>query len=465
MLRFGSLFTILSLALAACADDPAVEGPDAGDTTPDGDTTPTPTTFTVHVDNVAPWTVLKNGVPTTKVGGGGGALGPGEAYDVTLTAGKGQAFSFASMLGESNDWFFGPGPAGIPLYDGDGNPVSGDVTAQVQLWNAGTEIDQEPGVGADVGPNQSAPDAGAADPDPTVRAIPVTTTLSDGSSFTRPAIADMIRVTVTPGANRAFTIRIENVSTATTLVTSQGTRSVHLSPPAWALHIKPAPLFDEGQPDRGQGLELIAESGRAGTLTTVLGALAGYATPISPGVWTVHRGREPLFAVGVADPGRGLEHQAEDGNPTSLAETMTSALGSDIIDTGVFDTVVGGTDPGPAFAGHGYEVEVTAVPGDHLSFVTMFGMSNDWFFGTGPEGIALFDADGTPIDGDVTSDLAIYDAGTELDQELAVGPDTAPQQAGPDTGAADPIDQVRQVPASRYGVPASAHLRVTVTPQ
>ena len=38
MLRFGSLFTILSLALAACADDPAVEGPDAGDTTPDGDT-------------------------------------------------------------------------------------------------------------------------------------------------------------------------------------------------------------------------------------------------------------------------------------------------------------------------------------------------------------------------------------------------------------------------------------------
>jgi len=94
-----------------------------------------------------------------------------------------------------------------------------------------------------------------------------------------------------------------------------------------------------------------------------------------------------------------------------------------------------------------------------------FGWSNDWFFATRPEGIALFSAEGAPRRGDVTGDLAIYDAGTELDQELAIGPDTGPQQAGPDAGAADPVDQVREVPVAAHGFRASAHLRVTLEPQ
>jgi len=58
----------------------------------------------------------------------------------------------------------------------------------------------------------------------------------------------------------------------------------------------------------------------------------------------------------------------------------------------------------------------------------------------------------------------IYDAGTELDQELAIGADTGPQQAGPDTGRPDPVAQVRALGASDYGRPASAHMRVTVEP-
>jgi hypothetical protein len=94
----------------------------------------------------------------------------------------------------------------------------------------------------------------------------------------------------------------------------------------------------------------------------------------------------------------------------------------------------------------------------------MFGMSNDWFFATHSEGIALFDADGEPRRGDVSSSIAIYDVGSELDQEPAIGPDTGPQQAAPDTGAADPIDQVREVPTSVHGFPATAHLRITLEP-
>jgi hypothetical protein len=92
-------------------------------------------------------------------------------------------------------------------------------------------------------------------------------------------------------------------------------------------------------------------------------------------------------------------------------------------------------------------------------------MSDDWFFGTEPEGIALFDEAGNPVNGDVSDHVGIYDAGTELDEQLAIGPDTGPQQPAPNTGAADPVAQVRAVSAARYGQPASAHLRVTLTPQ
>ena len=86
-------------------------------------------------------------------------------------------------------------------------------------------------------------------------------------------------------------------------------------------------------------------------------------------------------------------------------------------------------------------------------------------FATEPEGIALFDDQGNATSGEVTEHIGIYDAGTEIDEELAIGPDTGPQQPAPDTGAADPVHLVREVGAARYGVPASSHLRVTLSPQ
>jgi hypothetical protein len=456
MQRFAFLFAALA-GLAACADDSMMgDDDDAVDPMPDPE--PTPRDFTVRIENVAPWTVLKAGLASTKVVPAPGPLGPGEAFDVTLTAGRNQRFNFAAMFGESNDWFFGPGPEGIPLYDDAGNPVTGDVTAQVALWNAGTEIDQEPFVGDSTGPKQTAPDFGAPDPDPTVRDIPSTVTLTDGSTFTRPAIADMIRVTVTPGANRQFTIRIANVSTDATLQTSAGARSVHISPAVWALHQRPAPLFETGTADRGQGLELVAESGRGANLSTVLGILSGSATPVSPGVFAIHQGESPLYSLGRADAGLGLERISENGDPTLLGAAMASV--EDAV-TGIFNTPVGADAPGAARPGSAYEIPITAIPGDRVSFVQMFGWSNDWFFATDPDGIALFDGE-LPIEGDVSHMIAIYDVGTELDQELAIGADTGPQQMMPDQGALDPIAQVRSV-APRYSVPASAHLRVTIT--
>jgi hypothetical protein len=328
----------------------------------------------------------------------------------------------------------------------------------VSLWNAGTEIDQEPAVGDATGPMQSAPDFGAADPDPTVREIGSVATLSDGTAFALPAIDQMIRVTLTPGANRMFTLHVENVSTATTLVTSAGARAIHISPAVWAMHTALAPLFTPGQADRAQGLELVAESGRGAMLAGELRALTGWATPISPGVFAVHSEAEPLYALGLADRGEGLEVLAESGNNTVLSSGQRAAVS----DIGAFDTPVAATAKAAAKPGDAYEIQISGNPGEAVSFATMFGMSDDWFFATNPDGIALFDADGNPRSGEVTEDVGIYDAGTELDEEPAIGADTGPQQAAPDQGPADPIHLVRE---ADYSVPASAHLRVTLTPQ
>lgn len=451
-----SLLAASLAALGACGTDDMV--PPATDLQP--------TAFKLRIENVAPWWALKSAHHTVKVGGASGAAGPGEAFEIPFTAGRNQKVSFATMLGQSNDWFFGPGPAGIALYDADGNPRSGDVTGEVYLFDAGTEIDQEPAVGDATGPRQPSPDFGAPDPIAKVRQLEQVVPLTAGGTFTLPAIAEMIKVTLVPGANRQFVLRIENVSTSSTLVTSQGARAIGISPVVWALHIQDAPLFAEGAADRGQGLELVAESGRGQSLGAAMRALSGWSTPISPGVYVVHQDPEPLYALGLPDLGLGLERLAEDGNAAPLREAVdANARLMRLSSAGGFDTPVGRTQRGAARPGDAYELTVMGLPGDHVSFATMFGMSNDWFFATRPEGIALFDADGAPRRGDVTGAIAIYDTGTELDQEPAIGDATGPQQPAPDTGAADPVRQVREVPAAVHGFPASAHLRVTLEPQ
>jgi hypothetical protein len=455
MIKFSMIATFLAAA-SACTDN---------DTLPPAPQ-PEPATFKLRIENIAPWTVLESGLQAVKTDGASGALGPGDAMDITFIAGKKQAVSFAAMFGESNDWFFAPDVGGIALYDAQGNPTTGDVTSQIKLWNAGTEIDQEPAVGDATGPKQPSPDFGAPDPDPTVREIGNPVVLSDGSMFTRPAVAQMIAASLTPGANQHFTLHIANVSTATTLVTSQGARPIHISPAVWAVHIAAAPFFTAGQPDRGLGLELVAESGRAAMLASTTGELTGAATPISPGVFAVHAAPEALYSLGEPDRGQGLEHLAEDGNNAVLLDAMNGVVAAGAIaHAGSFDTPIGAASKGPATPGNAFEAEVSGVPGDHVSFATMFGMSDDWFFATEPEGIALFDDQGKPVSGEVSEHVGIYDAGTEIDEPLAIGPDTGPQQPAPDTGAPDPVKLVREVGAARYGVPASSHLRVTLIPQ
>src|SRR6185503_8508294 len=79
----------------------------------------------------------------------------------------------------------------------------------------------------------------------------------------------------------------------------------------------------------------------------------------------------------------------------------------------------------------------TATPKMKLYFTTMFGQSNDLFYAPDAAGIALFDAKGNPVNGNVTDQLVLWDAGTEVHEEVGVGPNQAPRQKMPNTGAAE----------------------------
>ncbi|HXG64204.1 MAG TPA: spondin domain-containing protein [Blastocatellia bacterium] len=94
---------------------------------------------------------------------GPGPIGPGGAYEFSFTATSKMKLSLILMFGQSNDLFYAPEEAGIELFDKKGNPISGDVTSKIILWDAGTEVNQEPGVGPDQAPRQKARNTGAAE--------------------------------------------------------------------------------------------------------------------------------------------------------------------------------------------------------------------------------------------------------------------------------------------------------------
>jgi hypothetical protein len=81
--------------------------------------------------------------------------------------------------------------------------------------------------------------------------------------------------------------------------------------------------------------------------------------------------------------------------------------------------VTGGDETPPAHPGETITVHFHAGPSHKLSFASMYGASNDWFYAPSDGGIMLFANDGTPlysnVDADITSMIYLWDAGTEVD--------------------------------------------------
>jgi hypothetical protein len=197
-----------------------------------------------------------------------------------------------------------------------------------------------------------------------------------------------------------------------------------------------------------------------GAVTDLAAALEGHsgvATPVSPGVFVIHTTPGALFTAGEPDRGLGLENIAERGDISALAASFENALPDGASAYGTYDTPVGATEAGPIHAGGAFDFEVTALPGDHLSFAMMYGASNDWVFATIEDGIALFEGD-APRTGDVTSDVRIWDVGTELSEEPGIG-----AHVGAPEGATDDDSSVREVLTDEYATPVDQHIRVTLS--
>jgi hypothetical protein len=136
--------------------------------------------------------IISVGVFNTPVGKSDpGPIRPGDAYEFTFDVEKNSKtkLTIVMMWGQSNDLFYAPGPNGISLLDKKGNPVTGEITSQFQLMDAGTEVNQEPGFGPDQGPRQSGPNTGPAEKKPVG---PVK------DQYTYPEISKVLHITITP---------------------------------------------------------------------------------------------------------------------------------------------------------------------------------------------------------------------------------------------------------------------------
>ncbi|WP_223883376.1 spondin domain-containing protein [Arenibacter lacus] len=444
--------------------------------------------FTVTIENVViPKPIFQSAVFNIPEGATDPApIFPGDAYEFTINAGPvvvpndgGTRLSFVSMFVQSNDLFFAPAEEGIALYDAMGNPIGAngpeDVTDQVLLWDAGTEVNEETG-----GPNQKPQQ----DPDAEDQGVDengVVTLVENNMDAFGNVIPDnnaVIKVSIENTGPAQFTVRIENVSTASTIPTpGQGagtTAAVPLSPGVYVVHTLESPFFEEGSAlanaglvQSAEGVENIAEDGFTEALAVDTQESTGLIIPLSPGVWAVHSmGVHPIYSSGNNDFGEGLEAVAEDGDPSMLLASLQGKTG--VVSTQVFNIPTGATDPGPIGPGGSYAFSFTAIEGDYLSFATMFVQSNDWFYAFSENGIPLFE-NRQPISGDITSQVFLYDAGTEIDEYPGAGLSQVIRQSASNTGSNDPDATVRLVdPTSQPNVPESAgviKVSITATPR
>ncbi|MCA6078560.1 spondin domain-containing protein [Fulvivirga sedimenti] len=443
---------VIMFVLASCNDD-------------DDDGTPVsnPVTFEVTIENINPaLPFYQSGIFNTP--DGAAAPGPvlpgsGDTYTFTFNAGSNYVpgavprLSFLTMLVASNDLFLAPGENGIPLFDSNGDPLNGDITDEIYLWDAGTEVNRMPGSPDQPGPS-SDPAGSGTDENGLVTLLGGTgseisveiTTESGTGNYIYPPVDELVRVTIS-NTGTVFTVTLENLSGSSNVPSP-------LSPGGFAIHIGDQILFAEGEAERGNGIEEIAEDGITTVFADYVGDNNGLIVPLSPGVFAVHdAGILPLFEDGQNDYGDGLEAIAEDGDPSALTTVLASVPG--VTESGAFGSA-------PIGPGGSYQFTFTARPGDYLSWATMFVQSNDWIYTFDEEGVSLFNGN-TPASGDLTSLVKLYDTGTETDQYPGAGEDQAIRQPAADTGAPDANVLVREITSPGDIIPATNEtIRVTI---
>ena len=173
-----------------------------------------------------------------------------------------------------------------------------------------------------------------------------------------------------------------------------------------------------------------------------------------PGSWTVYNKSNPFFTKGQKDNAEGLEDLSEDGDSTKLETSAKKKDGYQ--SSGIFNTIK---------SGESIEVAFSASAGAKMSFATMFNQSNDLFYSTGANGIELFDKDNEPVKGDFTTNVILWDAGTEENQEPGLGIDQAARQTIKNTGKAENgvIREITEVKDGFIYPKASDVIKITLT--
>lgn len=329
---------------------------------------------------------------------------PGQSTSFTFSAAKNQRLTFATMYGWSNDLFFAPENPGIKLYNDDGSPITGDVSAQMKLWDNGTRVNQAPGsTVVHPGTAESAP-----------KNIKEVNGMDDyGNTYL--AASKLMQVTLAYNGNSVFTLTITNKSGGTANETP-------FSPGVWAISyvaggslLLQEPVYSAGKAT-ANGLTNIAEMGDNSVLNTYLKGKTGIFTPLSPVLVVVYNGQEnPFYKTGENDRGEGLKDLAQKGNADILATALKSKPGIKAVyvlkdgKNTVLLPRVDGADGGKV------SQMLTVTKGDRIAIATMYGFSNDWFFATSGN-----DLDATQK-GDFSSSIGLYDDGTAVNQFPGAG--------------------------------------------
>jgi hypothetical protein len=329
---------------------------------------------------------------------------PGQSASITFSAAKNQRLTFATMYGWSNDLFFAPENPGIALYQEDGSPITGDVSASIKLWDNGTRVNQVPGA-AVVHPGQA---------ETTPKNIKEVTGTDDYGNAYAPA-GELLKATLAYNGNSEFTLTIKNESGGTANETP-------FSPGVWAISyvaggslLLPAPVYTADQPT-ANGLTHIAEAGDNAAMHDYLTDLTGIFTPLSPVLVVVYRGEEnPFYKTGEKDRGEGLKELAQKGNAGILAEALRTKpevkavyVLKDPKNTVLLPRI--GDMPGGSVS-----QPLTLNGGDRVAIATMYGFSNDWFFASTGNGAP------SAKKGDLSATMGLFDDGTAINQFPGAG--------------------------------------------
>ena len=202
------------------------------------------------------------------------------------------------------------------------------------------------------------------------------------------------------------------------------------------------------------------------TATTLQpGAMPDRSVPLSHGVWAISSNFELFQLDQPAD--EGTSRIAEDGMTTVKTNDLNN--NSLISSNGEF-VAPGGPNPQNAIhMGESSMFMVKGKPGQRLQIQSMFVQSNDWFYAFTDGGLDLF-PDNNAVSGDVTSKLALYDAGTEADEPPGLGTTQAPDQGPLDmnVGPDDSVNMIKLAMQRHTGFvipPNNQVIKITITPQ